>query len=343
MVGDGVHKDERGGGKYASLTRQWHLLKELSAAQRVCTAAELCQRLDAQGIIACKRTVERDLNALSSLFAIESDQRSKPYGWRWQRHASPFDVEGMSKVQAVALLTAQAHLEGLLPANLADQLAPLYITARKTLANRPDNRWTEHWPKRVSRIAPSQPLIAPEIQHDVLTAVHQALLEQRQLAIEYTRRGADTARQHCINPVSLIQRGPVAYLAAHIDGKSELSLFALHRIGNAELLEKKIPAASDSALEQARAHVSAGFDQGPPITLCLHLRHYLAQHLLEAPLSADQHAESHDEHWTALTATVDDTAQLRWWLLGMGAGVKVIAPKALADEIRQQHREAANA
>ena len=34
-----------------------------------------------------------------------------------------------------------------------------------------------------------------------------------------------------------------------------------------------------------------------------------------------------------LTATVADTAELRWWLLGFGDGVEVLGPKALRREI----------
>jgi predicted DNA-binding transcriptional regulator YafY len=33
-----------------------------------------------------------------------------------------------------------------------------------------------------------------------------------------------------------------------------------------------------------------------------------------------------------LSATVADTAELRWWLLGFGEGVEVIGPKSLRNE-----------
>jgi predicted DNA-binding transcriptional regulator YafY len=35
-----------------------------------------------------------------------------------------------------------------------------------------------------------------------------------------------------------------------------------------------------------------------------------------------------------LTATVNDTWQLRWWLMGQGAGVEVCAPQELRAEIK---------
>ena len=41
-----------------------------------------------------------------------------------------------------------------------------------------------------------------------------------------------------------------------------------------------------------------------------------------------------------LTLQVSNDWALRSWILGFGAGVKVVAPKALADAIRDEHRAA---
>jgi predicted DNA-binding transcriptional regulator YafY len=37
-----------------------------------------------------------------------------------------------------------------------------------------------------------------------------------------------------------------------------------------------------------------------------------------------------------LRATVPDTAQIRWWLLGLGDNVEVIAPASLREAIRDR-------
>jgi predicted DNA-binding transcriptional regulator YafY len=36
--------------------------------------------------------------------------------------------------------------------------------------------------------------------------------------------------------------------------------------------------------------------------------------------------------WVRVQATVPDTAQLRWWLMGFGEGVEVLEPVSLRDE-----------
>jgi predicted DNA-binding transcriptional regulator YafY len=52
----------------------------------------------------------------------------------------------------------------------------------------------------------------------------------------------------------------------------------------------------------------------------------------ETPLSDDQKiVTKHDGH-KQVTATVKNSLQLRWWLLGFGEYVEVIKPKFLRDE-----------
>lgn len=55
-------------------------------------------------------------------------------------------------------------------------------------------------------------------------------------------------------------------------------------------------------------------------------------HLLESMLSDDQHIDQQEDGRWLIRATVDDTAKLRWWLLGFGANVEVLKPKTLRQE-----------
>ena len=50
-------------------------------------------------------------------------------------------------------------------------------------------------------------------------------------------------------------------------------------------------------------------------------------------MSDDQIIESVDADHVCVTATVRDTAQLDWWLLGFGSAVLVLEPSALADRV----------
>jgi predicted DNA-binding transcriptional regulator YafY len=58
-------------------------------------------------------------------------------------------------------------------------------------------------------------------------------------------------------------------------------------------------------------------------------------------LSTDQSIEELADGKLRVTATVADTPQLHWWLLGFGAGVKVIAPRPLHQAIAEAARDMA--
>ena len=68
-------------------------------------------------------------------------------------------------------------------------------------------------------------------------------------------------------------------------------------------------------------------------------QHEAALHLMERRLSVDHRATERDDGRVLIEATVPDTADLRWWLLGFGSAVEVLEPQSLREEFRDQARE----
>jgi predicted DNA-binding transcriptional regulator YafY len=74
----------------STIIRQWHLLTLLPKGPRRIDSAALEQRLRERGVEVHRRTIQRDLVELARVFPIVSDERSKPYGWRWADDAEMF-------------------------------------------------------------------------------------------------------------------------------------------------------------------------------------------------------------------------------------------------------------
>jgi predicted DNA-binding transcriptional regulator YafY len=66
-----------------AIVRQWHLLTLLPKGPRRIDTATLEEKLRARGLEVHRRTIQRDLIDLATVFPIVSDERTKPYGWRW--------------------------------------------------------------------------------------------------------------------------------------------------------------------------------------------------------------------------------------------------------------------
>jgi hypothetical protein len=57
-------------------------------------------------------------------------------------------------------------------------------------------------------------------------------------------------------------------------------------------------------------------------------------HLHDTPLNVDQHIAALDRGRVTVRATAENTAELRWWLLGFAELVEVLAPADLRHEVQ---------
>lgn len=65
------------------------VLSMLPRPPRRIDTGSLEARLRERGISVHRRTIQRDLIELATVFPIVADERAKPYGWRWADHAHP--------------------------------------------------------------------------------------------------------------------------------------------------------------------------------------------------------------------------------------------------------------
>ena len=61
-----------------------------------------------------------------------------------------------------------------------------------------------------------------------------------------------------------------------------------------------------------------------------------AVHLMESRLADDHRTTERDDGRVVVEATVPDTAEIRWWLLGFGSAVEVLEPASLREEFRDE-------
>lgn len=320
-----------------TLVRQLEMLRAVPRAPRRIEASALQAKLSAAGYEVSRRTIERDLHALSALFPLVLDDRSKPYGWSWSKDAKLDLLPGMSSSQAVALLLARAHLQRLLPRALRDELEGLFDVAERTVAA---SGWRD-WHQRTGVVGMHLDLLPAEFAPDVLEAVQAAMAKKRCLRVSYRPKGNDTASEYIVHPLGVLMRGPSMYLVGTLFDYADVRQLAMHRIQSAEFTEERrrepkgfrfgdyIEAEGSSIGSEGAVRVLLRFDAAA------------AEHLRDTPLSADQGwREIEGGSRIEIAATVEDDLRLRWWLLGFGAQVEVVAPSGLRAEIGEELRAA---
>lgn len=316
-----------------TLARQWEMLQILPSRPPGKTAREITQYLGDKGYDVTKRTVERDLQALSGSFPLCCNDRSPPFGWYFTP-GTHLDIPGFTISEALTLKLVEQYLTPLLPATMLSTLRGHFEQATRKLDALTDNpaaRWTE----KIRSVSPAQPFVSPTLEHTVLETLQEALLADRQIEVGYKRLKADELAPLTLHPLGLLQRGPVMYLVATAFTYTDPRLYAVHRIRRAQVLEAPVQRPAGFDLDRYIQQGGANFGAGETIELQLRVHEDLAANLAEAPLAADMQV-LRGENGIRVTATLPDTWQLRWWLLSQAGRVEVLGPAALREDIRGQ-------
>lgn len=318
--------------------RLWHVLRQIPRYPQKATVQAIENGLKALGVHVSERTIQRDLQDLSRLFPIMVDDRSKPYGWSWEKGAKCFDLPGLTVDEALAWVLVEQHLKQLLPNSAIDHLQPYFSAAHERLDDEPVPQRGRSWLNKIRTVLPNQALIPPDIDPQVQRAVSEALLYEKRLEVQYRKKGARHSTRYLLHPLALILRGSVLYLYARLFDYPNARNLALHRIEGATVLDEPSVPPEGFDLDDKVAKGIWDFGAGERIKLRLKFSEGKGEHLNETALSDDQIIEEEPDNPDGLTvsATVADTPQLRWWLLGFGAGVEVLEPAELRQELSQE-------
>lgn len=310
-----------------TLLRQWELLRSIPRAPRKIDVATLMQKLEGAGYPTNKRTIQRDLNALSLIFPLQSDTQSIPYGWSWSADAPAFDLPAMDGPTALTLRLIEQFIPTLLPATIRDLLAAQFTRARAVLDANPDNT-LKHWANSVRVVPREMPLLPPKFNNDAVRVVYDSLLAGRRFTADYRSRAidADELKPYEVSPLGLVARGPLLYLVCTLWNYQDIRQLALHRVVSAVLTDKAVSKPEGFDLDHYIEQGEFQYPIGPIIQLKAKFTREAAGHLYETPLSEDQTIENLDAEHVLVTANVQDTAQLNWWLSGFGALVEVQEP-----------------
>ena len=187
----------------------------------------------------------------------------------------------------------------------------------------------------------SPPVVDAEVQKNLALA----LLDDRQIDCSYAPGPSGPDRTYRLHPIGLILRGGSSYLVASDGGTSVAKLFALHRFRSVEVRPDIITAPQDLRLEAALKNGRGQFGVGSQGEAALQLRlacdQVIADLLRESPLGVDQSLALMDDGRVEVQVTIADSWELRWWLLGRGSQIEVLAPAELRAEMVDSIRAAA--
>jgi len=318
--------------KTNTLARQWALLKTIPSAPRRLSTTELHQRMRDEGFEVDVRSIQRDLNDLSGPFPLVPSMEGRAHYWQWMEGSKGLEIPAMSHSTALVFQLAHQYLLPLMPASVLKLLEPYFARAAGALK---DSHLAD-WKRKVVHIEQGPRLTPPDINPKVSSVVYDALLQGQRFEARYTRRYALEPVDYTVNPLGLVTRDGITYLVCTLWDYTDIKQLALHRMTSARLIDREATDMEHFDLAKY-VHEDAAFaypQSGEMIKLKALFDEGAAFHLTERALSADQTLRKTKTGYYRLTATVPDSDELRWWLLGFGNGVEVLAPKALRSEFK---------
>jgi predicted DNA-binding transcriptional regulator YafY len=324
-----------------TLFRHWQMLRLIPRAPRRIDTATLERLLEDEGIHVHRRSIQRDLESLATTFtALVCDDRTKPYGWSWERDAPVLEVPGMSVAAAVTLDLVRVYLAQTLPRTTLGALGPYFDRAKETLARSGGARLAR-WPRKVRVVPRGQPLQPPDVAAPVLDAVYSALLQERQLRARYRPRASAADKKYDINPLGLVVRNGALVLVCTFWDYDDVNQVLLHRMSRAELLSSPARTPRGFDLDEHIASGGIAFRKGGQLSLRARLDPGVTVTLSETPIARDQTIAPGKDGRDLLEATVPDTLELRGWIASYGPLIEVLGPKALRQEFAEAARQLA--
>ncbi len=318
-----------------TLLRQWIMLARIPRFPRKITVSALKDILQAEGYIVDTRTIQRDLNKLSSTFPLSNDSEGRTNYWFCISDAPIQDIPGMEPVTALAFEMAESYLQPLLPRATLDLLQPYFNRARDVLASQSTNKLSK-WSDKVAVIERGPVLQTPSIEPDVQNTIYQALLEEKTIQACYHSRNSDIEKDYIIHPLGIVSRAGVIYLVCTLREYGDIKQLALHRFISATIEDIPIRQPAGFSLQNyiEKENQFSYRVEDKPIQLKVKFEEKIAAHLAEAPLAEGQVLTPQNDGTILLEVDIVDTLELRWWLQGFGDNVEVLEPLALREKFK---------
>jgi predicted DNA-binding transcriptional regulator YafY len=314
--------------------RQLLMLQQIPRFPKKISARDLVSFLKEKGFDMSIRTIQRDLKEMAESFPdLRGDGRKDMQGWSWLRETTVHDIPNINESMAFSFHLAETFLAQLIPPSALQLLQPYFAHSKGILRH---SMGYAQWGRHVRILSRTQPLIPAGISQGVIEVVYESLFRQKQFRGRYRKRGGDDA-EYVFHPLGIIFRESVIYLVATVWEYKNPLHFALHRFKQCEMMQEDAIAPENFDLDEFIA--SGTFEYAKPegnkIRLVALFSAGAADHLAETPLSEDQVLNPKKDGRVEVAATVMDSGQLRWWLLGFGDYVEVVKPKKLRMEFEK--------
>ena len=313
----------------SEVTRQWQVLRDIDAARTGITIPKLAA---ARGVH--PRTIRRDIDALASAGFPLFDEKVNGTTM-WKLRARPFrglEEMGLSVMELCALYFSRAMLSSLAGAPYQADAERAFAKIERALPQG-CRHFLDNLPVAIKAKFAGRKKTDERRVAEIVNRATDALLRHRRVAMRYDSHASRRAKDYLVEPLRISYADGGTYLTAYVPEYGELRNFAVERIRTLGVTDEQF---APHPLPSEPFANSLGVFSGPAERVELEFDAATAVHVVGREWHPSQTFEPRDDGSVLMRLDVSVDVPLRRWILAFGAGVRVVSPQRLADDVRDE-------
>ena len=320
-------------GRNSQVARILSILDLLEGTPSGLTIAELHDRVSDRGFKTEKRTVYRDVEALSQAgFPLFPDAGSNETGVRWRldRTTRINQYFVLSARELFALFLARGALTPLQSTPFYEDLEGIFQKLEEKLGPKQLDYLKDL--KEEMKFEPG-PQWGLGLNPDVLDTVRSGCAEEQMIECTYYSVNSKKESVRKLGPHYLYYAKGGLYLVAEDIADAKIKIFALPRMKEATLLDE--PYNGTITTPEDFFNGSIGVYSGNPekSEVVIDFEGEVAQYVKERKWHPSQRTTNLPDGRIRIALELAETPELCSWILGFGPNAKVISPETLAEKV----------
>ncbi len=315
--------------KSSQISRQWSLLQHLSKHPNGVSIDELSRELHVSS-----RTIQRDLNAMKDAGVSIDEEQKVPSGKKFLRFALPSDDDNnhLSYDEAVALYIGRQFLEPMMGSILWEAASSGLRKIRSAVGTRA-LFFFERLSSRIlqTRIGWSNYNSKSQYLDDILLGME----DSRCVNIQYQSQDSPKPEIYAIDPYHILMHKGSIYIIGFSHKANAIRHWKLDRIETAVVLRTNFKKPDDFSIDKYMEG-SFGVIHFPTEKLqkvVIQFDETVARYVSEHIWSHSQKLTKQQDGSVVLELQLNNTVEVKNWVMSFGPHAKVLKPTTLKDEI----------
>lgn len=281
-----------------------------------------------------QKTVQRDVDFMRDQLGLPIEYDAPRHGYRYGVEVSSFPTVNVTEGEVVSLLVAQRALEqyrgtpferalqsafGKLAASLSDTISVRAADTVQVISFRTSG--------------------TAKVDAETFEALARAARERRAVAMDYAKPSARAASRRKAEPLHLTNIDGSWYMLARDPEKKDVRTFALSRMTKVEILDERFVPPVDFSAEDHLAGAFGAFGGNPTVPVKIRFDRFAAPFIRERDWHRSQRLRELRSGEVELSLLVARLEEVENWILSWGAHARVLAPRVLAERIKDVGRQ----